>query len=295
MKDIRNKLAKLPFFVLDILFISLNMFSSEKNGEKKNSVSTELYYTAVVNSFVNNNLHFKYFRRSYFYQIVLEHVDSNLALKYFKKIQDFNFGNSFDKYLQIINRFDRVGSPRLVSANGYNVSGSSLRYLKVYFEIEQIFGKNSISTVSEIGGGYGGQALIFDSLSCKPIKYYIFDLPIVCELCKKFLNNFYLNGSFVASDINMCDGSREYDLVISNYAFSELPRNLQEIYLRKVILKSSRGYLTMNTGLVDSESYSSSSSRFTSSELLNRIPGSKIIEEDPLTGRNNYILIWGNQ
>ena len=37
-----------------------------------------------------------------------------------------------------------------------------------------------------------------------------------------------------------------YDIVISNYAFTELPRSIQDIYLKKVILNSSNGYITYN-------------------------------------------------
>ena len=39
------------------------------------------------------------------------------------------------------------------------------------------------------------------------------------------------------------------DLLINNYAFSELPKNLQIKYLEEVISKSTHGYMTMNSGL----------------------------------------------
>jgi hypothetical protein len=43
----------------------------------------------------------------------------------------------------------------------------------------------------------------------------------------------------------------EYDLVISNYAFSELPRDVQINYVKSVLAPSKRGYLTMNSGRSD--------------------------------------------
>ena len=90
---------------------------------------------------------------------------------------------------------------------------------------------------------------------------------------------------------------QSFDLVISNYAFSELPRNLQEIYMNKVILNSRCGYLTMNTGLVKkSEKITSSENklrRYTSDELVKIIHGARLIREVPLTPPNNYIIVWG--
>ena len=38
----------------------------------------------------------------------------------------------------------------------------------------------------------------------------------------------------------------QYDLVISNYAFTELPREIQTVYYEKIISKSAKGYITYN-------------------------------------------------
>ena len=297
MRRFKEIFAKLPFFIIDLWFMLLNISSTEKNGETKNSVSTEFYYTAMVHSFVSNNFHFKYFRRSYFYRIVLEHVGVELAKKYFEEITKYLNGDRFEDYVDVIKKFDRVGNPFLVNINGFKVSGSSLRYIKVFLEIKSIFGDDRISNICEIGGGYGGQAFMFDSFSSQPIQYKIFDLPCVCKLSAKFLNHFYLKGCFDTQDINNFDGQREFDLVISNYAFSELPRSLQEIYLRKCIMQAKRGYLTMNTGYVDTglDTEEVNIARMSSAELLKMIPGSRIISESPITGNNNYIVVWGDQ
>ena len=78
-----------------------------------------------------------------------------------------------------------------------------------------------------------------------------------------------------------------YDLVISNYAFTELPRHIQEIYLEKVILNSRRGYIIYND--INPAEFKS----YKKEELLKVIPGSRIIDEVPLTHPNNCVIVWG--
>ena len=83
--------------------------------------------------------------------------------------------------------------------------------------------------------------------------------------------------------------SEDYDLVISNYAFSELRREVQDMYLEKIILRSKRGYITWNSiSLKNFGGYSVN-------ELLAKIPGSIRIDERPLTDPDNCIIIWGNK
>jgi hypothetical protein len=81
-----------------------------------------------------------------------------------------------------------------------------------------------------------------------------------------------------------------YDLVISNYAFSELPSPLQIAYIDKVISKAKRGYLTMNTGKTES---SRDENKLTIEDLRNRLPPFEILPESPLPSPNTYIIIWG--
>ena len=80
---------------------------------------------------------------------------------------------------------------------------------------------------------------------------------------------------------------RDYDLVLSNYAFTELPRSVQDIYLNKVILRSKRGYITYN------ETTPSEFNSYKSSELIEIISGSRIFKEEPLTHPKNCIIVWG--
>jgi hypothetical protein len=77
------------------------------------------------------------------------------------------------------------------------------------------------------------------------------------------------------------------DLVISNYAFSELSRELQKQYLENVILPSKRGYITWNSSSVGHEKC------YSIDELVRAIPNSRIKAEVPNTGVGNVIIFWG--
>ena len=81
-----------------------------------------------------------------------------------------------------------------------------------------------------------------------------------------------------------------WDLVISNYAFSELPKELQLNYFGKIISRSKFGYMTMNSGL---NGQFGKIKNMSQKELINKIENSSIKPESPCTGDNNYIITWG--
>jgi len=64
----------------------------------------------------------------------------------------------------------------------------------------------------------------------------------------------FLHDSFFDKPYQLCNLkdilliNKNWDLYISNYAFSELPSKLQEIYFERVIPNSKEGYMTINSG-----------------------------------------------
>tara|TARA_A100001015_G_scaffold319963_1_gene444685 strand:- start:360 stop:1274 length:915 start_codon:yes stop_codon:yes gene_type:complete len=301
IKKIFNKLI----YIFQIKYINFIYFSVEKIGSTNHSVSSKLnHYIYIVNKLYKSDRLFKNFKRSVLYKEVLEHVTYSLAEKYLTALkEDYpEFLNEANLSLALEN--DKVGNPEIFNfkiqtineekndKKNLMISGPSLRYLFVYCHIYQNLQlKIDTDFIAEIGGGYGGQALIFDRFMDYK-RYTIFDLPSVNKLSKKYLNSYYLNNSFETMDINEFEGSKKFDLVISNYAFSELPRELQKIYLNKVILNSKSGYMTMNTG--NDLDFKTKTSKYRASELLKLIKNSKIIQENPITSEKNYILIWGD-
>ena len=88
------------------------------------------------------------------------------------------------------------------------------------------------------------------------------------------------------------DSETGFDFAISNYAFSELPKTIQEIYLRTVLAKSKSGYMIMNSGLTNYTGRGEG--KLSLDEIRKHLPNSVVVQENPLTSKDNYILIWGN-
>jgi hypothetical protein len=119
----------------------------------------------------------------------------------------------------------------------------------------------------------------------------MFDVPLVGQLISKYIESFVINGSYRVITLNKYQPSK-VDLVISNYAYSELPKKLQLMYARKVLSKSSKGYLTMNSG--KGGSLDATFEKLSLDELEEILPDFEILEEDPQTAPFNYIIVWGH-
>ena len=247
-------------------------------------------YVKIVKKAVNNDRFFFQFKRHPDYRNILEHVTSSQGKEYLDIIYS-RPDRIFNTALNSVLISDSVGSPFKFNYKNIEIplSPTTLRYLKVASDLFYLFG-NEVDFVAEIGGGYGGQCLVNDN-----ILYYkhttIFDLPVVGELIKKYLDHMLMNGSFRVTTLNQ-ELPRKFDLVISNYAFSELPRKVQIKYIEKVLSNSERGYLTMNSGMgIDKRNYG----KLSIDELTTILPPFDCILENPQTSPNNYIIIWGHK
>jgi hypothetical protein len=245
-------------------------------------------YLAEILRILNNENLFSNFKRSKIYNEILEHVDFTSGEKYLNILKKRN-DNFLLKGLNSILLNDDIGNPIKYFYKDIDIplSPTTLRYLKVASDLNGLFG-NNLGNTAEIGCGYGGQAKVNDQLF-KINMQTLFDLPIVNKLIDKYLNLDLLNGAYKTELINKILPSK-YDLVISNYAFSELPSKLQEVYLKKVITRSKKGYLTMNSGLGGFFSKGAMSV----SEISKFLNNFEIFDEDPIFSRYNYILVWGH-
>jgi hypothetical protein len=82
----------------------------------------------------------------------------------------------------------------------------------------------------------------------------------------------------------------KFDLCISNYAYTECSKSLQDIYNRKILFVSDSGYITSNAEVWES------SFTYSSSEIINFLISqkkeTKIFDEKPLTTPGNIIITW---
>jgi hypothetical protein len=163
----------------------------------------------------------------------------------------------------------------------------TLRYVKVLSDLRRLFGDLTGMSIVEIGVGYGGQCRLICEFwplrSCTLI-----DLDPVLELADRYLNTVGVEPRPELLRQGVVRPAR-YDLVISNYAFSELDRRVQDRYASEVVSQADRGYITCNfiSSIFGVDSWSRS-------ELENVHPGSHWVPEEPLTSEGNSILVWGD-
>lgn len=220
---------------------------------------------------------FQNFKRIPDYTYMLEHVSPPQAEEYINVVLTENPDLLDLDRLEMFAENDSIGNPITFHSMFGNFSPTLFRYIKVLSDLKKYFGSLDNMNIVEIGAGNGGQCNIISKFFSYK-SYTIVDLPDVTKLQKKCLSilgtpNVTFKTMEELDDI-------DYDMVISNYAFSEIPMDLREVYIKKVLSKSTCGYLTMNDG--------------GETKLEERLPNKQIeiFEEVPKTGPNNYIAVW---
>jgi hypothetical protein len=215
----------------------------------------------------------------------LDHVSLDYGNSYL--IEILKIRSWTKEFTQVIEKIDSLGSPKKYKFGHYGVfSPTLLRYLKVHLDLEKYFGSLHNLKIVEIGVGFGGQASL-TSLLDQPKSYSFCDIPPVLKLVEKFIESLSVPGQFMYIDGR--NPSRvNSDLVISNYAFSELSLDVQNLYIENVISNSSRGYLTWNSLSADNLGGHSLA------DLIRLIPNSQIVPERPNTAEGNVVIIWGS-
>jgi hypothetical protein len=139
---------------------------------------------------------------------------------------------------------DRIGAPiveRFEELGEFNPY--TLRYIKILWDLERLFDSLDGFRILEIGGGYGGQcatiARRFDIAA-----YDILDLPETGALASRYLATAGIARTRCVSDVAALQSS--YDLLISNYAFSELSEPLRTAYREALVPRCARGFMMWN-------------------------------------------------
>src|SRR5262245_45884340 len=207
----------------------------------RTSVSDSDEYRAVCASAALDRAAFAVFKRDHAYNVVLEHVSCEQGARYLElalaaeprllaRLEDFR-------------RNDRHGSPRVCAYGAYGAfSPTTLRYVKVLADLLRLFGPLDGMRVLEIGGGYGGQRFVV-SVVAETASYTLVDLEPCLALQRAYLDRLGVGARYVLPGELPAQG--DYDLVVSNYAFSECVGREQRRYLERALARARRGYLTM--------------------------------------------------
>lgn len=235
---------------------------------------------------------FNEFRRNTVTLSVCEYFEEEWDEKMIEFIERNPFRFSDKDWTNFL-KSDTVGNPickdYTINHSKKSANCTTLRYVRILSQLLDLFeDMKSIENIVEIGGGYGGQCRIILSY-LHDIKYSLVDLPEVLLLMKRYLDEFPTNRS-----VNFIDGTSElaektYDLVISNYAVSEMTRKVQEIYLEKIICHAKCGFIIWNN-----LSFRMGKGGYSLEQFIERIPNASVIKEEPQTGIDNCIIIWGN-
>jgi hypothetical protein len=251
---------------------------------KNTSISSGMGYSGLCDLAVKDSNVFSKFKCSRQYRDVLEHLDYEQGLKYLHFIEN----NSFIlENLRLVNEFD-IGKPFRYYFKGIGyLSPTHIRYAKVLQDLENLFGELDNKVISEIGIGYGGQAAHILT-RWKLREYRFFDLEQVNQLALKYISvsNMPVKIKPVPSDMHI---KSECDLVISNYAFSELIRDVQDSYIENIINHASAGYLIYN------HIHEELDASYSAQEFASKIPGAEILKESPLTYPGNVLVVWGHR
>lgn len=262
-------------------------YSGLTDSEKGSSISATIPYPAYCELAVKDDKIFENFRRHSSYTLVLEPTTYEHGKDFLKISRDSFTPNDFENF----KRNDFVGNPMVFEFEEISgVSLSTTRYIKVLHDLMMYFGDLNNLKICEIGVGYGGQARLIFAKFPQVTSYTFVDLKSVLDLSKKYLSHF--NDIQVKLDFQTLDDLREndYDLVISNYAFSELSRKIQDIYLDKIINHSKHGYISYGAF---NDVFDTAFAAYKISEYPKIIHKDiKILEEKPLIHPQNKLVVW---
>ncbi|MBU1203293.1 hypothetical protein KKH39_04615 [Patescibacteria group bacterium] len=190
---------------------------------------------------------------------------------------------------------DIVGNPKnliclKLRGNKINFNPTTLRYINNIFNLMDLFGVDIFAKqniIVEIGAGYGGECKIANDFSVEKFqeeireRWKIFDLESSLPLISKWLEQFGYKASL---NPEICF-SGNISLVISNAAFSEMSRDLQEKYFKELILPACSGYFVENFSI-----YSSPFGGFSRGEFIDRLKkaGKYVFDLDARTWLSNF-------
>ncbi len=211
----------------------------------------DLYVKAVEKQLEHEDLTFKSDPN---YQYMLEHSSyGEIGLRFMRAIKD-EFKLTPAEIMRFTTLNDSIGKPELVN---YSVippcSPTSLRYVyhaHLFLKHLQSLGITNPSIV-EIGGGYGGLCMAIHTYAEKfgvtPRQYSIIDLESPGKLQRRVLDIYGYSSSVKC--LNAEKFGVEIDqnsVLISTYAFSEIPTEFQKQYIETLFPKIIHGFIVWN-------------------------------------------------
>lgn len=270
---------------MSILDGALQRLRSLPRSRRSSSLSDTAAYRAICASAATDETSFASFRQQPEYTRILEHVTETEGLAYLAILESDARVLEFLRSAAPVS--SRGGPIAMDFGFGHPISPSLLRYAKVVKDLRDHFGDLDGYRIVEIGVGYGGQCQVVCGVH-DVARYSLIDLPEPLALSRVWLEPYRRAATMEYIDALAEDhGGDESDLFISNYAFSEIERPIQERIIERWAGRSRRGYVTYNhIGL---------GRDIMSAVEFARIMSGSILPESPLTHRENCIVVWGSE
>lgn len=149
--------------------------------------------------------------------------------------------------LHIVRKNDQLGSPVTYDYGKYGrLATDSLRYLNSIATIQKQFPDLQKDwKMVELGGGYGGLCYLLSQLVGFG-EYTFLEVPEVLMLAHRYLKEEKKLENVTLGMADDLEPKESYDLLISDYAFSELDEECMEKYTERWLRKCKRVYLSMN-------------------------------------------------
>jgi hypothetical protein len=191
----------------------------------------EKYLNLCKKASINNDLFQNFKHHQDFMKINLQLANEEAYFSRIKK-DDIELLQYIDKFSQN----DKIGGELF---NG-NISCSTLRHINTIINLRKYFDICNIKNLNivEFGGGYGGLCAVLSQIVLWD-NYNFIEISQVEQLAKKYL--YALNIKNLTFNKNSI---RNYNLFISEYAFSELEEKAFDEYIK--IIKADCIYLAMN-------------------------------------------------
>lgn len=200
------------------------------------------YATACLEVDIDN------FRKDSGYRKILEGGGLEVFNYFLGAIRSHDLSDLFFDNLDAFRQNDLYGNPDLFSDKEIGkFSPTTLKYALNILNIIEAFDKTKINKIVEIGGGYGGIAVILQNFIDYD-EYVLVDLPECNLLTEKYISKFpSLDGK--VKTVNCHDLDYDFtntDLTIAINSLSECNREVQLRYFRDIIKESRYGYLVRN-------------------------------------------------
>jgi len=272
--------------VFALLFLT-GCHSSKK--ERASSLEDNKVYPVFCHAAATDEDVFAHFKRSPIFNLMHECLTFEEGKEYIEALSAQN--PTFLRHAEKCQKNDAIGDPRTFYYPGFGTfSPTTLSYMKIAADLEKRYGSLKGKRVIEIGGGYGGLCTVLTQLHAFE-SYTIVCHPHGLELIKKYLEKQGIRTVKCVTPEQLRLAENSYDLVISNYTFSENSKPLQKMYLDLVLRHAKSGYLVCTQVpkhfLVRP---------YVKKELLSRLKGAGIkcacTKECPLLLKGNYLLEW---